>query len=187
MAHMPNTRLPALTLSPDGKWLHCPMCSKGYWGTFRPTDFVVEKFTAHVERKHKGDAALPHDDAPLTSIGAAAEAAAAVLPAPKAPAKAPAKAKVAKAAAKAAARGDGAVRIVREAGPSTADLLGDAMADILNDMGGELNPRLQLAQGPRQFTDERERNREPRGKNLNRGQDVVARVQAQLSPLKGWA
>jgi hypothetical protein len=132
---MPNTRLPALTRSADGKWLHCPDCTRGYWGAFRPTDFIVAKFTAHVTRKH-GDAALPHADAPVTSIGAAADAAAAldaavkarVAVAPVAPAakpkRAPARARVAKIAAKAAARGDGAVRIIREDGPRTADLLG---------------------------------------------------------------
>lgn len=155
MAHMPNTRLPALTPSPDGKWLHCPACSKGYWGAFRPTDFIVEKFTAHVTRKHA-------DQAPVAAeagVEAPADAPANVVPfkAQRKPAKAkaPAKAKVAKVAAKAAAKGDGAVRIVREAGPSTADLLGDAMADLLNDgLNFELDPRLQLAQGPRMFPEE---------------------------------
>lgn len=190
MAHMPNTRLPALTLSADKKWLHCPQCSRGYWGAFRPTDFIVEKFTAHVTRKHA-------EQAPITSIAAAAEEAAAAdlrakaAPAPKVakaakPARKPAKAKVAKIAAKAAAKGDGEVRIIREAGPSTADLLGDAMADIVNDLGLELDPRLQLGQGPREDLEVREVDRGPRRKDINKGQDVVARVLAELSPIKGW-
>ena len=36
-----------LRKSADGKWLHCPQCSKAYWGAFRPTDFVKGKFDAH--------------------------------------------------------------------------------------------------------------------------------------------
>lgn len=169
MAHLPNTQLPNVRPSDDGKWLRCPQCDDAYWGAFRPTDFILAKLTAHVERKHK--AAEAGVEAP----------AAAQLPRPKAP-----KAQGARAAAKAAKKGDGPVRVVRE-GPKTADLLGDAMADILNDMGFEIDPRLQLAQGPRVELEDRNVDRERQAKDINRGQDVIARVQAQLSPIKGWA
>jgi hypothetical protein len=174
MAHLPNTQLAALRLSEDKKWLRCNQCSAAYWGAFRPTDFVKSKFDAHVERKHK----------PEQEAGAEAPAAAQLPAQPKAP-KAP-KAQ-AKANAKAARKGDGPLRIVRAAGPSTADLLGQDVAALLNEL--ELAPRLQLAQGPRNFSDEgNNRFDGPRkARDAGKGQDVVARVQAQLSPLKGWA
>ena len=184
MAHMPNTRLPALRPSADAKWLHCPDCSKGYWGAFRPTDFVATKFAAHVERKHAAKAQEGVDGDAVPAQLPRAKAPRAVPQVPALPGMAPLGKK---AAAKAAKKGDGPVKVVREKGPATADLLGQAMADILQDMGGELNPRLQLAQGPRNFTDERERDRREPVKVANNGHAAMARAQAACSPLQGWA
>jgi hypothetical protein len=168
MAHLPNSAFPAVRPSPDGKWLRCPQCSEAYWGAFRPTDFILAKLTAHVERKHKAPAAP--DDA----------AAANLLPAPKQKRKAGVGKR---AAAKAEAKGDGRVQIARVA---TTDLkvLEQGVADALADIQAELNPRLQLAQGPRDFPED---GGARHVRDANRGQDVVARVQAQLSPIKGWA
>jgi hypothetical protein len=61
------------------------------------------------------------------------------------------------------------------------------MADILNGPDFELDPRLQLGQGPREDLEVREVDRGPARKDINKGQDVIARVQAQLSPIQGWA
>jgi hypothetical protein len=175
MAHFPNTALPLARLSADGKWLKCPACSNAYWGAFRPTDFITAKLAAHTERKHKAQVAEAGDEP------------AADLPAKKARPAARARnaAKVAKIAAKAAARGDGQVRIVRT---SELNLIAN---DIVDEIAQalELDPRLQLAQGPRNFSDEGNNRFEGprRAKDANKGQNVVARVQAQLSPIKGWA
>lgn len=180
MAHLPNTALPGIRPSDDGKWLRCPQCEDAYWGAFRPTDFIAAKLAAHVERKHKA--------APEAEAGVEAPAAAQLLPKAKAPAKP--KRAVAKANAKAAKKGDGPVRVVREAGPSTADLLGDAMADILADLGGDLNPRLQLGQAARNFTDQ-DGNRDNRarmggrkGPQLNtRGRQALADAAANAAKI----
>lgn len=148
MAHMPNTQLP-LVPSADGKWLKCPQHEDAYWGAFRPTVFIAGKFAAHVERKHKADKAGAEAGAEAPAADHLSDHADFIPNVVKQNAR-----RQAANARKAKAGVDGAVRIIREAGPQTRDLLGDAMADILNDMGFEIDPRLQLAQGPRMFADE---------------------------------
>src|SRR5262245_15077608 len=172
MANILNFRT-GVRLSPDGKWIACSQCSKAYWGAFRPTDFVNGKLAAHVAKAHK-------------AVEVEADASAAQLPAAPAPAK-PARpaprARNAKLAAKAKAKGDGEVQQVRL---NTADMavLEAHVQDALRDIGLELDPRLQLAQGPRFFPGE---GGARAVKDRNKGQDVVARVQDGLSPLLGWA
>jgi len=136
-----------LRKSADGKWLHCPQCSKAYWGAFRPTDFVKGKFDAHCAKAH--GAAAEAGDAPADAN---------LAPQPKArPAPRARNARqIAKIAERAAAKGDGEVRVLREVreSPSTAEILGQQMANDLFDIALMLNPRLQGGQGPRMFADE---------------------------------
>lgn len=173
MANILNFKT-GVRLSADGKWIQCTACSKAYWGAFRPTDFVSGKLAAHVAKAHKAEAG----DAPADAADLLPKAKAVVVPqvpalpgmaplgaAPK-PARKPAQGK--RAAAKAAARGDGPVRIVREAGPSTAELLGDDLANLMAEVNVDVAPRLQGAQGPRNYTDhEGDRDRRENGGNRN--------------------
>ena len=139
-----------LRRSPDGKWLHCPQCSRAYWGAFRPTDFVRAKFDAHTARAHKAQDAEAGDEPAVAVLPAKpAKAARAPRPAPRARNAA----KIAKIAAKAEAKGDGPVQAGRVA---TAELqvLEGAVLDALADIHLELHPRLQGGQGPRDFPEE---------------------------------
>jgi len=152
-----------LRKSADGKWLHCPQCSKAYWGAFRPTDFVRGKFDAHCAKAHKaaeaGDAPADANlagrhattDTPCSVQGCLGcpPRARAARPAPRARNAR----QIAKIAERAAAKGDGEVRVVRES-PNTAEILGAQMANDLFDIALMLNPRLQGGQGPRMFADE---------------------------------
>jgi|SRR5215510_7197416 len=55
MAHLPNTRLPGLRPSADGKWLRCPLCSAAYWGAFRDTDHIASRLNKHLAKSHAGE------------------------------------------------------------------------------------------------------------------------------------
>src|SRR5215471_10920058 len=196
MAHLPNTQLPTVRPSEDGKWLRCPKCSKAYWGAFRPTDFVLDKLNTHLEKAHKADAEAGAD-APAAAVLRHATAntpcgvpgclgcPVAIVPArkPKPAPRARNARKIAKIAEVAQKRGDGPVRIVREAGPRTPELLD---IDIAQEIAQALAPHLHGAQGPRNFSDEGNNRFAPErvAKDANKGQDVVARVQAALSPVK---
>jgi hypothetical protein len=175
MAHLPNTRLPLVRPTDDGKWLRCPQCSKAYWGAFRPTDFVLDKLNAHLDKAHKAQGPEAGADAPAD------------IPVAKPVAKRPAPRarnarKIAKIAEVAQKKGDGPVQIVRTAGPRTPDLellADDIVVDIAQAMA--LHPRLQGGQGPRDFPEDGDARHV---KDAGKGQDVVARVMATLSPVR---
>lgn len=146
----------------DGKWVRCGGCSKAYWGLFRPTAFIADKFQAHLAKAHK---------APQAPVEVGADA-------PAADARPEAKAEFSDHA-------DFVPAVIRQA-QAAQRLAAKKAHDPLADIALELDPRLQLAQGPRFFPDEGgDRIRKVR--DHGKGQDVMARVQADLSPLRGWA
>jgi hypothetical protein len=47
---------------PDGAWIRCSHCSRAYWGSFRPTDWILPRLTRHVRKAHP--ALAPNAPAP---------------------------------------------------------------------------------------------------------------------------
>lgn len=155
----------------DGAWVRCPDCTRGYWGLFRPTAFITGKYAAHCKKAHPQAQAEAAADAasPAPRQGQAHSDHADFVPNI-----------IRKVAARQAANANGPCKVVREAGPHTP--LNDPLADI----AAELDPRLQLGQGPRMFPDEGGA-RARKAKRTHKGQDVMAEVAVNLSPLAGWA
>jgi hypothetical protein len=151
----------------DGKWIRCGGCDKAYWGAFRPTDFIAAKFSAHVNKAHNPDAVREAEaaDAAPASIRQPSDHADFV---PNIIADCEAQ----------QARNRAA--LPTEHNTPVDPLVEDALADI----AFELDPRLQLGQGPRMFPEEGGKRRK---KVVNDGHAAVARAQAALSPLQGWA
>jgi|SRR5262245_7424396 len=89
MAHLPNTRLPGLRPSADGKWLRCPLCSAAYWGAFRDTDHIASRLNKHLAKSHAGEVepvgGPAADAAPARKLKASANGPVVVVRAPGAP------------------------------------------------------------------------------------------------------
>ena len=47
---------------PDGAWIRCAQCDQAYWGSFRPTDWILPRLDRHVRKAHP--ALVPAEKAP---------------------------------------------------------------------------------------------------------------------------